>query len=60
MLFDSTKINLGKLNVRSAEQASSISIGNTLKVTRYVTAKKIRPSDSSTLINVFQQDLLKK
>ncbi|NGY86520.1 hypothetical protein F6Y05_16410 [Bacillus megaterium] len=40
MLFDSTKINLGKLNVRSADQASSISIGNTLKVTRYVTAKK--------------------
>ncbi|KJL05164.1 hypothetical protein ACFW1J_04040 [Priestia aryabhattai] len=40
MLFDSTKINLGKLNVRSADQASNISIGNTLKVTRYVTAKK--------------------
>ncbi len=31
MLFDSTKINLGKLNVRSADQASSISIGNTIK-----------------------------
>ncbi|AEN89522.1 MULTISPECIES: hypothetical protein [Priestia] len=40
MLFDSTKINLGKLNVHNVDEASSISIGNTLKVTRYVTAKK--------------------
>ncbi|MEQ7804582.1 hypothetical protein C2I27_18710 [Priestia megaterium] len=40
MLFDSTKINLGNLNVHNVDEASSISIGNTLKVTRYVTAKK--------------------
>ncbi|GAB1764411.1 hypothetical protein [Priestia megaterium] len=40
MLFDSTKINLGKLNVHNVDEASSISIGSTLKVTRYVTAKK--------------------
>jgi hypothetical protein len=40
MLFDSTKINLGKITVHNADEASSFSIGNTLKVTRYVNAKK--------------------